>query len=201
MQSGKQQINTINYYEENAQAFVSATIDVDFGATQERFLQKLQKGAWILDFGCGSGRDTRHFLERGYQVTAIDGSEKLCKWTEGYTGIPVKCMLFQELADVEAYDGIWACSSILHLTCEELVKVMLKMSVALKNRGVIYTSFKYGTFEGERDGRYFTDMTEERFAEILQKIETLKLEEQWRTSDVRPGREKEQWLNIILRKI
>lgn len=34
---------------------------------------------------------------------------------------------------------------------------------ALKNNGIIYTSFKYGTFEGERNGRYFTDMNEEKF--------------------------------------
>ena len=66
--------------------------------------------------------------------------------------------------------------------------------------GMIYTSFKYGTFEGERNGRYFTDMTEETFAKLIQDMDELEIEEQWITSDVRPGRGEEQWLNLILRK-
>lgn len=109
-------------------------------------------------------------------------------------------MIFQELSEVGRYDGIWACSSILHLPIDELAEVMRKMVIALKEKGIIYTSFKYGTFAGERDGRFFTDMTEETFAEFLSKIKGLDVEEQWITSDVRPGRGEEKWLNLILRK-
>ncbi len=49
-----------------------------------------------MDCGCGSGRDTKYFLEKGYEVTAIDGSEELCKKASVYTGIEVRHMLFQE---------------------------------------------------------------------------------------------------------
>ena len=56
------------------------------------------------------------------------------------------------------------------------------------------------TFSGERNGRYFTDMTEESFKELLQKIGNLEIEETWITSDVRPGRGEEKWLNLFLRK-
>ena len=101
-------------------------------------------------------------------------------------------MFFQELVEVDKYDGIWACSSILHLPIDELDKVMRKMVVALKENGIIYTSFKYGTFAGERNGRFFTDMTEETFADFLSRIDGLEVEEQWTTSDVRPGRGEEK---------
>ena len=110
-------------------------------------------------------------------------------------------MFFSELDEEDRYDGIWACSSILHLPFDELGEVLQKMARALKREGVIYTSFKYGTFEGERNGRYFTDMTEERFETLMAGTPELKTEEQWITSDVRPGRGKEQWLNLIIRKI
>ena len=168
---------------------------------QKRFLSKLQRGSIILDFGCGSGRDIKFFMQQGYVVDAMDGSEELCKLASEYTGIEVKHMLFQELSEIDKYDGIWACSSILHLPVEELDCVMRKMFVALKANGIIYTSFKYGTFEGERNGRYFTDMTEEKFAKFLSETDGLKIEEQWISSDVRPGRGEEKWLNLILRKI
>ena len=112
----------------------------------------------------------------------------------------MKNMLFHELSAVNQYDGIWACSSILHLPADELADVMRKIAAALKERGILYTSFKYGTFEGERNGRFFTDMTEKKFAEFLEKIHELEIEEQWITSDARPGRGEEKWLNVILRK-
>lgn len=191
---------TIMYYNNNARQFVETTANVEFHHMQNRFLNKLQNGMNILDFGCGSGRDTKYFIEQGYTVDAIDGSEELCKLASEYTGIEVKHMYFQELSEIEKYDGIWACSSILHLNHDDLEEVMKKMAVAAKSNGIIYTSFKYGTFSGERNGRYFTDMTEDTFNELLQKIPGLNIEEQWITSDVRPGRGEEKWLNLILRK-
>ena len=192
--------NTLTYYNNCADEFYRNTVTVEFTAMQERFLEKLEKGSYILDFGCGSGRDTKYFLEQGYYVEATDGSVELCKRASQYTGIQVKQMLFEELSVVDKYDGIWACSSILHLPIDKLEKVMPKMVTALKKHGIIYTSFKYGNFSGERNGRFFTDMTESTFADLLQRVGGLSVEEQWVSSDVRPGRSEEKWLNLILRK-
>ena len=192
--------NTINYYNQNAENFIANTQNADMHPTQERFLRLLDANTSILDFGCGSGRDTKYFLEKGYQVTATDGSAELCRLASEFTGIKVKEMLFDELDAMNQYDGIWACSSILHLPKKELLPVIQKMCEALKDNGSIYTSFKYGDFEGERNGRYFTDFTEEAFLEFIEKIPELTIEEEWITSDVRPGRGEEKWLNLILRK-
>ena len=109
-------------------------------------------------------------------------------------------MYFEELSAIEKYDGIWACSSILHLPQNELTDVFRKMIVALKADGTIYTSFKYGTFEGERGERYFTDFTEKTFEKYLEQFPELQLKEYWVTADIRPGRGDEKWLNVILKK-
>lgn len=192
---------TIEYYNQNADMFAQGTRLVDFTVVQERFAKMLPAGSRILDFGCGSGRDTKYFLEKGYRVEATDGSSELCKLASDFTGIEVKEMLFQDLDARGKYEGIWACSSILHLSKRELLPVIRKMCDALKDNGVIYTSFKYGDFEGERDGRYFTDFTEDTFDKFIKVIQELAIEEEWITSDVRPGRGEEKWLNLILRKI
>ena len=192
--------NTLAYYNNCADEFYHSTVIVEFTAIQNRILEKLKNGSYILDFGCGSGRDTKYFLEQGYHVEAVDGSAELCKRASQYTGIRVRQMLFEELAVADKYDGIWACSSILHLPIDKLEKVMQKMVTALKKNGIIYTSFKYGNFSGERNGRFFTDMTETTFADLLQRVEGLEVEEQWVSSDVRPGRNEEKWLNLILWK-
>lgn len=191
---------TLEYYNENARHFTEETVNVDFSELQNKFLNKLQENARILDFGCGAGRDTKYFLNKGFVVDAIDGSAKLCKMASEYTGIPVQNVMFQDLADMEQYDAIWACASILHLTYHDLITVMKKMVTALKENGVIYTSFKYGNFEGVRNGRYFTDMTEEKWKKILLEVGAVTVEEMWITSDVRQGRGEEKWMNLILRK-
>ena len=192
---------TIEYYNQNADMFAQGTRLVDFTVVQERFAKMLPAGSRILDFGCGSGRDTKYFLEKGYRVEATYGSSELCKLASDFTGIEVKEMIFQDLEARGKYEGIWACSSILHLSKRELLPVIRKMCDALKDNGVIYTSFKYGDFEGERNGRYFTDFTEDTFDKFIKVIQELTIEEEWITSDVRPGRGEEKWLNLILRKI
>ena len=191
---------TLEYYNENAEAFVAGTVSVDFKQTQDRFLEMLHPGACILDFGCGSGRDTKYFLSQGYKVDAVDGSGELCRIASEYTGIEVKHSRFQELHEQQKYDGIWACSSILHLSREELKVVLGKMTIALRENGVIYTSFKYSEFEGERNGRYFTDFTIDIFKEFIQDINELKVVDYWITGDVRPRRGEEKWLNLLLQK-
>ena len=192
---------TIDYYNLNAENFIENTQNVDMHLAQDKFLHLLNEGAAILDFGCGSGRDARYFLSKGYQVTATDGSAEICRLASVFTGIEVKYMLFQELDEVNSYDGIWACSSILHLPKKELLSVIRKMCVALKEAGIIYTSFKYGDFEGERNGRHFTDFTEDSFQDFIKEVPEIMIVEKWITSDVRPGRGEEKWLNLILQKI
>lgn len=107
--------NTLQYYDQHADAFVQSTMNADMNHARERFLQYLPEGAFILDLGCGSGRDAKAFLERGYQVDAVDGSAELCRIAGRLTGIPVRQMFFQDLCAENLYDGIWACASILHL--------------------------------------------------------------------------------------
>ena len=191
---------TLNYYNQNADSFIQGTVSVDFSQVQDKFLERLNEGDYILDVGCGSGRDTKYFLKKGMVVDAIDGSVNLCKLASEYTGIKVRNILFQELDEQEKYDGIWACASILHLSKKELSVVLDKMIAALKKNGIIYTSFKYGDFEGERNGRYFTDFTDKSFKEFIENVADVEIVEYWITGDVRQGRGEEKWLNIILQK-
>lgn len=96
---------TLQYYNSKANEFVNSTVNVNFFDIQDQFLGFLSADSRILDFGCGSGRDTKYFIDKGYKVDAIDGSEELCKIASEYFDITVKCMLFQELNVKDKYDG------------------------------------------------------------------------------------------------
>lgn len=193
-------MSTLTFYQKNAKDYAEETSTVDFSATQERFLKYLPTGSHILDFGCGSGRDSRCFVARGYAVTATDGCAEFVALASAYTGMKVKQMLFGELSAVDEFDGVWACASVLHLPKDELADVLHKICILLKIGGYFYTSFKYGAFEGEVDGRYFTYLNEDSLSELLRSVSELNIIEQWVSSDVRAGREAEKWLNVIMRK-
>ena len=193
--------NTLQYYNEHAADFTQDTQMTDMREKYAPFFSRISPGGHILDLGCGAGRDTKAFLEMGYRVTAVDGSEKLCRIASAFTGQEVQQMLFQDIAWQNAFDGVWACSSLLHCTLDDLPDILQKVSDSLKPGGTLYVSFKYGDFSGWRNGRYFTNLTEETLAALLKKIPSLHLAETSVSGDVRPGREQELWLNAIVEKI
>ncbi len=191
---------TLAYYERNADAFLKETAEIPFSEIQDQFLSLVPEGGRILDFGCGSGRDAKYFSQKGFLVDAADGSEKMCAYARKFTGLPVKCLLFGELDSKEEYDGIWACASILHLTKKELKEVFPRMRRALKGKGILYASFKYGKDERMRDGRYYTDFTEETFLEFLSHTGGFSVRRLWISHDARPDRNSQRWLNALLQK-
>ena len=190
----------MDYYNEKARAFCDDTQDVEFSAFQRAFTSHIPEGGRILDLGCGSGRDSRAFLNAGYQVTAVDGSAELCRIASEFIGQPVLCSTFQDYAPEEDFDGIWACASLLHIPLEELAGIIARLEGSLRRGGCFYVSFKYGDFRGMRNGRFFQDMTESSLRELLRDIPELEVVSANITCDVRAGREKELWLNVFLRK-
>ncbi len=188
----------MNYYDENAQEFFDGTVDADMSSHHDKFLKLMPENGRILDAGCGSGRDAKLFKDSGYDVTAIDGSVEMCRLAREFSGIDVKHMQFQEIDFINEFDGIWASASLLHVPSKELDSVLRKLKKALKENGILYASFKYGDFEGERNGRYFNDLIESAAIEIFEKNE-FKVIETWITSDSRKGREDEKWTNILAR--
>lgn len=191
---------TLDYYDQSPETFAAGTRTADMSDTRSRFSAHLPPAGIILDYGCGSGRDAKAFLDAGFRVDAVDGSRELCALASAYIGIRVRRMLFEELDVVERYDGIWACASILHLPRTELADVLGRVETALKIGGVLYASFKYGTYEGMRNGRFFTDFTEETLKAFWESTTTMRIIDLWITEDVRPDRKEEKWINLLARK-
>ena len=193
-------MKTIDYYNDNADSFCEDTINANMTSLYELFEKHLSPGGHILDCGCGSGRDSKYFLDKGYEVTAIDASEELCKRAAALIGREVACMTFMEISYENMFDGVWACSSLLHEKKENLNTVLKKIVKATKVNGIIYVSFKYGNYSGDRNGRFFTDLTEAGLHELISDV-NVEVIDMRVTGDVRPGRENEKWLNAVLRKI
>ena len=188
----------MSYYKEHAKEFIENTKDSDMSAQYGFFEAYLSGGGTILDIGFGSGRDSLYFISKGYTVYAIDPEEEFVKYGKeiGLTNVE---QLRAEVINYEnIFDGIWACASLLHISSAHLNDVFKRCSRALKEKGVMYVSFKLGDFEGMRNGRFYLDLTENSLQNYLADT-CLSIKETKITKDVRPERD-ELWLNAILIK-
>ncbi len=153
----------------------------------------------ILDAGCGSGRDAHAFQQMGHRVSAFDACEELVGHASHLLGFHVPVRRFAEVDEVERYDGIWACASLLHVPELHLPDAFERLWRALKSGGVLYCSFKLGQGEREHQGRHFTDADEARIGIWTRTLQGLSRSVFWLTQDQRPGRD-EKWLNVLLHK-
>ena len=188
-----------NYYEENSKKYIIDTFDSDMSHLYYFFEKHLKKAKIrILDIGVGSGRDSLYFQNKRYEVSSLEPVKEFCEYGKTIGLKNILNIKVEEMEFSDEFDAIWACASLLHIPSKNIVEVFNKCYKALKNNGLMYCSFKYGTFEGVRDGRYFLDLNEERLNEII-KLTGFKILELEITNDVN-GRNKINWLNVILKK-
>jgi SAM-dependent methyltransferase len=192
---------TIRFYDENAKEFVENTINSNMNDHYAVFEKQFSKGARILDAGCGSGRDSKYFLEREYRVEAFDASKEMVRISSELTGIEVKQATFDDIEYEGFFDGIWACASLLHVTKSEMAATINRLSGMLRSNGVFYMSFKYGESEYIKGDRNFTCYTEDSFRKVLLQMPNLAEVKLYKTTDVREGRQDEFWLNVVLKKL
>ena len=194
--------NTLNFYNNNSKEYIETTLSADMSHLYNDFLNNIPQGGHILDLGCGSGRDSLEFIKRGYKITAVDGSKELANAASKIIGQQVICSKFEDLKLTETFHGIWASASLLHVNKSNIVDVIKNVSSNLKPTGVFYMSFKYGENEYiDEKGRYFNCYTEKTFSELINKINSLKVEKIYRTIDILPGRGDITWLNILCIKV
>ena len=197
----EEEYNTIEYYNKNAETYFEQTVEANLQVVYDEFLSRIPTKSYILDFGCGSGRDSKFFIENGYKVKAIDGSIEMCKLASKYINQDVEYMKFEELDEENVYDGIWACSSIVHVEKEKLPNILNKMIKALKQNGVIFVSFKKGTGYEIKEGKYYNFLVKEEFERILENLNTNVKIIGYRENISNSKRPKvSEWSNIILQK-
>jgi len=146
---------TLQFYRGNAEAYAGREI-TSRQARLTAFLAQLPPRASILELGCGAGGDTAEMLARGFDVRATDGSPEMAAVASKRLGRTVESLLFHELDEVEAYDGVWANACLLHVPRNELAGILRLIWRALKPEGVFFASYKTGDADG-RDtlNRYY----------------------------------------------
>ena len=190
-------MDTIEYYNKNAQEYFNSTVGADMDDQHEVFMKFVKRAGRILDFGCGSGRDAKFFKEKGYDVVALDGSEEMCKLARAYTGLDVRCERFEDFHDIDCYDGIWACSSLVHVEPENVLDMLKRLRDALVEDGHIFIAVKRGYGEEiTEEGRYYNYLD---FSDMENLIKDSDLKSEY-VYMYKNDREHKYWSNFILKR-
>lgn len=192
--------DSVNYYEKYADDFVASTINADVSKLYEEFENNLKPGCRIMDLGCGSGRDSRYFAGKGYEVVAVDPSLAMCVKTNEIAEVITYNLKAEELFFEDEFDAVWACASLLHVARPDQVSALRMICRSLRKNGILYCSWKYGHQDRSDRGRSFTDFDEGELYRTLAYVPKLKLIKSWVTMDARPDRQEQKWLNALLRK-
>jgi 2-polyprenyl-3-methyl-5-hydroxy-6-metoxy-1,4-benzoquinol methylase len=193
-------VSTLNYYNSNPKNYFDRTINIDMQPSYLRFLKWLPQNTKILDAGCGVGRDSAYFIDKGFHVTALDASEEMVKLAQLRVNTPVLHKDFFTMNFNSEFDGVWTCASLLHISKPDLPNIFQKFTNALKTGGVWFISFKYGDVETIENGRLFSRFTISSFVEFAKQFPQLELLEIWRSASYEQGSEN-QWLQAVARKI
>ncbi len=149
---------TLEFYRRNAESYAAWA-----KAPSTRlvgFLGLLPEGGSILELGCGAGNHAAEMLARGFALRATDGSPEMAEIASRSLNHPVETMRFDELNEVEAFDGVWASACLLHVPRDELGAILTRIHRALKAGGVFYASFKSGDGDGRDSlGRYYNSVS------------------------------------------
>lgn len=190
----------LQFYQTNARRYVSESLGFDMHALRKKFTDLLPPDAHILDLGCGSGRDSRAFLDLGFKVTAIDGSAEIAKASSVYLGQDVIVELIQDFEAIETFDAIWCCASLLHVTKSEMPKTFEAIIRALRPYGIWYISFKEGDEERWDDqGRFFNDYSVNSIRSLLDSFSNIEIIDINQQGAQLRG-EVQNWLNVFIRK-
>ena len=191
---------TIDYYNKNSERFYNNTVNIDLTELYANFLKNLPDNGTILDLGCGSGRDSLYFLKKGFIVTSADASKEMARLSSELTGQKTHCLRIEDIKFENEFNGIWACASLLHIDESSTKDVIINLVKALKIDGTLYASYKYGDGTHTKGDRFFNNYDEITFKKVIDEIDELEISTYWITKDLRPDRQDEKWLNVILKK-
>ena len=190
----------MEFYDTNASLFIESWMSADMKGEYEEFEKLVKQGGSILDGGCGSGRDSLYFLQKGYDVTAFDPSDEMIKYASQFTGLSVKKLRWEDLADKDKYDAVWASASLYHVNRADMNAVFDKIADALKDNGILFASYRDRPDDFEEGGRKFTSFDKNTFSKFIQengKFDIISIKER---KDSRKGKEDEIWLFAFLKK-
>jgi len=154
---------TIETYDNGVERFENSTKGTSVENGLRRFASMLPENAppqRVLDAGCAFGKDTANMAALGLEAVGIDLSAKFIERARVlHPDIDFRQADVRDLRqfDDASFDGIWCNATLLHLTDNDVLKSLKGFHRILRNKGVIFISFKEGTGQEEIVEKFSSD--------------------------------------------
>jgi SAM-dependent methyltransferase len=193
---------TLAHYERGAQSFWEGTQDHDVSQNYQALLSRIEGNApfSILDFGCGPGRDLKHFSSLGHEAVGVDGCASFCQMARAHAGCEVLHQDFLKLSlPPGRFDGVFANASLFHVPSQELHRVLGQLHDSLKPGGVLFSSNPRGNnTEGWSSERYSCFYDLETWRAHLDRVGFMELAHYYRPEG--KPRAEQPWLATVWRR-
>jgi ubiquinone/menaquinone biosynthesis C-methylase UbiE len=203
--------DTINWYDNNSEEYANALYTIVPIESINLFLSYLPSSPNILEAGCGPGRESSVFIEKGAIVTGVDVSEGLLKIAKAKNPNAkyIKTNFLNLPFADSVFDGVWSHASLVHL--EKISDVKLALSEfkrVLKSNGILYVYVKMQT--GGKKTEIIKDSlsNHERFFRFYEPEELRKLLTSsgfeiitFGLKDDEYGRSEVKWIETVVKKV
>ncbi len=145
------------FYQENYEAYHKKTFSIDPSSFLEPLAKRIPTESFVLDVGCGSGRDLLWMKRRGFDVIGFERSPGLAELARENAGCEVMEGDFETTDfSVILADAIMLVGALIHIPHERFSKVFENITSAISKHGNVLLTVKEG--KGSRmnpDGRTF----------------------------------------------
>lgn len=161
--------STKSYYETCAEEYFRSTHATNLYDLWEKFQHNIPKNARVLDLGCGSGRDIKHFASIGTQVIGMDYSFSLLQRAKIFSQQTVILTNFLTLPFKDSsFDAVWAMGSLLHTPRPQVTSALSEIHRILKSHSLLFSSVKKGDGHTiDEKGRYFEFYQQDEWRKLL----------------------------------
>ena len=199
---------TLSYYEKNASTLSKRYESANVDSIHQTLLKTFSSNSKLLEIGCGSGRDATFMQEQGYNITAIDGSQKMIDEAKAiHPALEAHLFTMQLPHGLDfkpnSFDGVYAVATLMHLTQEEIILSIQKIYSLLKEKGKFLFSVSIerdDTDQNNKDPhqRLFTSLSEEEWLRLCTKEGFKPLHTEVTNDGL--GRSGVAWLTCVLEK-
>ena len=132
-----------------------------------------KQNSYILDIGCGSGRDTNWLTQQGFHVTGVDASQGMLHEAKSRYAHIQDRFFFDSLPSLpntyeNAYDGVLCNAVMMHLPKNQIFRSTQTIAKKLKDNGVLIISYRNNITPRDEAGRLFTTI---HYGDVIQMFE------------------------------
>jgi len=160
---------TIAIYNAQVEKYADLVSDDKPSPILQQFMKSLPNNSYVLDLGCGPANSSVLMRNHGIRIDPVDASQEMVNYANETYDINARQATFDDLTEVDTYDGIWANFSLLHAPIQDFPRYLSAINKALVSEGIFHIGMKLGNgMHRDSIGRLYSYYSEEELSKHVE---------------------------------